>query len=38
MNGKDKFDFNNPADSAWALFERTGNPSYYSLYKKLMKK
>lgn len=35
---KDKFDFANPADSAWALFESTGNISYYLLYKKLMEK
>ncbi len=23
------------SDYAWELFERTGNPSYYNLYKKL---
>lgn len=27
-----------PADSAWAMFEKTGNPSYYMLYKKLTRK
>ena len=35
---KDKFDYNNPADSAWQLFEKTGNISYYLLYKKLIEK
>ncbi len=34
MKNKD-FDFNNPADSAWGLFEKTGEISYYLLYKKL---
>lgn len=34
----DGFDFKNPADSAWELFEKTGNVSYYLLYKNLMKK
>ncbi len=24
-----------PATTAWRLFEKTGNPSYYMLYKKL---
>jgi len=24
-----------PAEAAWALFEKTGNLSYYLLYKKL---
>lgn len=24
-----------PATAAWGLFEKTGNPSYYMLYKKL---
>lgn len=32
---KDKFDFTNPEDSAWNLFEKTGEISYYLLYKKL---
>lgn len=27
-----------PVDSAWAMFEKTGNPSYYMLYKKLTRK
>lgn len=36
--GKDKFDYENPADSAWALFESTGKISYYMLYKKLTEK
>lgn len=35
---KDDFDFEDPADSAWAMFEKTGNISYYLLYKKLMEK
>ena len=35
---KDGFDFERPADSAWALFEKTGNISYYLLYKKLTEK
>ena len=35
---KNGFDFENPADSAWALFEKTGNISYYLLYKKLTEK
>ncbi len=26
------------ADTAWALFEKTGNVSYYMLYKNLKKK
>ncbi len=28
----------NPLDSAWGLFEKTGNISYYLLYKELKKK
>ena len=35
---KEKFDFKNPEDSAWQLFEKTGNVSYYMLYKKLIEK
>lgn len=35
---KDGFDFKNPADSAWELFEKTGEISYYLLYKNLIKK
>lgn len=35
---KKGFDFENPADSAWALFEQTGEISYYLLYKKLIEK
>ena len=27
-----------PEDSAWELFEKTGKPGYYMLYKKLKKK
>ncbi len=38
MGKKDGFDFKNPADSAWELFEKTGEISYYTLYKNLMKK
>lgn len=34
----DGFDFKNPADSAWEMFEKTGNVSYYLLYKNLIKK
>lgn len=35
--GKDEKN-RNPADTAWALFEKTGNVSYYMLYKNLKKK
>lgn len=35
---KDGFDFGDPADSAWELFEKTGKISYYLLYKKLTEK
>ena len=35
---KDEFDFLNPIDSAWALFEQTGEISYYALYKRLVEK
>ena len=35
---KDQFDFKNPAESAWEMFEKTGKVSYYMLYKKLVKK
>lgn len=35
---KEKFDFRNPEDSAWKLFEQTGEISYYLLYKKLKEK
>ena len=35
---KDEFDFFSPIDSAWALFEQTGEISYYTLYKRLMEK
>ncbi len=28
----------NPEDSAWRLFEKTGEISYYLLYKKLKEK
>ncbi|MDY6367129.1 MAG: hypothetical protein SPL13_01230, partial [Clostridia bacterium] len=35
---KSEFDFTNPADSAWRMFEKTGKVSYYMLYKKLIKK
>ena len=28
----------NPEQIAWELFEQTGNPSYYLLYKKLQKR
>lgn len=38
MKDRDGFDFNNPADSAWDMFEKTGNINYYLLYKKLIKK
>lgn len=36
--GNDDFDFKNPEDSAWEMFEKTGNISYYLLYKNLKKK
>ena len=35
---KDDFDFLNPWDSAWELFEKTGDVSYYLLYKRLIEK
>lgn len=35
---KDEFDFTDPAESAWKLFEKTGNVNYYMLYKNLIKK
>ena len=35
---KNGFDFDSPADSAWKMFEKTGNISYYMLYKNLIKK
>ncbi len=31
----DEKSFSSPAEAAWALFEKTGNLSYYLLYKKL---
>ncbi len=34
---KEKFDFKNPADSAWKLFEKTGDVNYYLLYKNIVK-
>ncbi len=30
-----KFKDSNPADTAWNMFEKTGNLSYYLLYKRL---
>jgi len=30
-NGKEK----NPEQLAWEMFEKTGNPAYYMLYKRL---
>lgn len=38
MKKDNEFDFKNPADSAWNMFEKTGNISYYLLYKNLIKK
>lgn len=38
MREKEEFDFKNPADSAWKMFEKTGNISYYLLYKNIVKK
>ena len=35
---KDGFDFTDPEESAWKLFEKTGNVNYYMLYKNLIKK
>lgn len=35
---KDDFDFYNAEDSAWKLFEKTGDISYYLLYRKLKEK
>jgi hypothetical protein len=37
MRNKDKI-IRTPADSAWDMFEKTGNVSYYLLYKKLNEK
>ncbi len=31
------FNFKSPADSAWDAFEKTGEISYYLLYKNLIK-
>lgn len=38
MRKQGEFDFGNPADSAWEMFEKTGKVSYYLLYKKLIEK
>ena len=35
---KETSDFIDPAESAWAMFEKTGNVSYYLLYKRLTEK
>lgn len=35
MSKKDKFGYIENADSMWKLFEKTGDISYYLLYKKL---
>ena len=35
---RDKFDYNHPEESAWKMFEKTGEISYYLLYKKLKEK
>ncbi len=32
------FDFEDPAQAAWELFEKTGEISYYLLYSKLKDK
>ncbi len=34
--GKDEIDIMEVADSAWEMFEKTGNVSYYLLYKRLI--
>ena len=34
----DKGNKKSPEQIAWELFEQSGNPSYYMLYKKLTKK
>lgn len=33
---KDGFDYSHPADSAWKMFEKTGEVEYYLLYKRLV--
>lgn len=38
MKKKDVFEEIDPAASAWGMFEKTGNLSYYLLYKKLTEK
>ncbi len=35
---KDGFDFIRPEDTAWEMFRKTGNVSYYLLYKQLTQK
>ncbi len=35
---KEKENLEKAVDSAWCMFEQTGNISYYLLYKKLDKK
>lgn len=35
MAKKGRFDYIENAESVWKLFEKTGNVSYYLLYKKL---
>lgn len=35
MKKNNDFDFVDPAESAWKLFEKTGDTNYYRLYKKL---
>lgn len=35
MAKKDKFDYIENADSLWKMFEKTGNITYYLLYRKL---
>ncbi len=34
-NNKEHSGYIDPAEAAWAMFEKTGNLSYYLLYKKL---
>lgn len=35
MAKRDKNNYNNPKEMAWKLFARTGNVTFYHLYKKL---
>jgi hypothetical protein len=38
MAKKVKNNYDNPKEMAWELFTKTGNPTFYHLYKKLTEK